>query len=375
MFHKSIFIFTLFLLFVTQPAKATVTQEQKIGQMLMLGFQGTQLNPDDPIVKDILAQRIGGVVLYARDDHTKGIRNIANPQQLKLLTQQLQAYALQAAKAHHNNLYPLLIAVDYEGGKVVNLKEENGFPKTFSAAEVGKSSYSEAKNRAEQMAQTLSTEGINLDFAPVIDVNINPDNPIIGKYCRSFSADPNKVATYADIFSKEFHKQNILCAYKHFPGHGSSTTDSHLGFVDVTKTWKPSELIPYKKLFKNPTSCNLVMTAHVVNRQLDKSGYPATLSHPIMTDLLRKKLKFKGVVITDDLQMKAISKHYDTELTTKLALNAGADILLFSNQLVEIPQDTAGLVRIISRAVENGEVSENRINESYKRVMDLKKNL
>lgn len=371
-----VFVLSSFLLICIRPAVANdASLDQQISQMLMVGFDGTVLYPNDPIVADILAQRIGGVVLYAKDFHTKDVRNIKNPHQLKVLTEKLQAYAMQAARTKHTRFYPLLIAVDYEGGKVVNLKEENGFPKTFSAAQIGKNSEQQAKEHAEKMARTLKDEGINLDFAPVVDVNINPDNPIIGKRDRSFSADTDKVTTYARIFSQAFHDQHVLCTYKHFPGHGSSDADSHLGFVDVTRTWQFPELTPYKQLFKDATSCGLVMTAHVVNRSLDKAGYPASLSYAMTTDLLRKQLGFKGVIITDDLQMKAIADHYDVPSTVQLAIKAGADILLFSNQLADTPQNTAELIDMIKQAVQSGKISADQIAASYDRVIKLKENL
>lgn len=354
---------------------ATVSLDQKIGQMLMVGFKGTELQPNDPIVQDILAERIGGVVLYAKDFQTKQVRNIQNPDQLKKLTRQLQTYAWQAAQAHHNPLYPLLIAVDYEGGKIVNLKPENGFPQTLSAADVGAGSVEQAEAAANQMAETLKQEGINMDFAPVLDVNTHPNNPIIAKYGRSFSADPVKVAKYAGIFATAFHQHGIACVYKHFPGHGSSDKDSHLGLVDVSKTWKPLELQPYQALFAKPDSCGLVMTAHVVNHQLDAADYPASLSYAMTTALLRHTLGFKGAIITDDLQMGAIAQHYDLATVVRMAINAGADMVMFSNQLVKTPQDTQALVRLIAQQVREGKIPESRIEDGYQAMIRLKQTL
>ncbi len=366
------------LITITGSVYADTTQprlEQKIGQMLMVGFNGTELKPTDSIVQDILAQRIGGVVLYGKDMHTKQTRNIQNPEQLKKLTRQLQHYALQAAQIHHNQLYPLLIAVDYEGGKVVNLIPEKGFPATFSAAEIAKMPPQQANVIAEQMADTLQRVGINLDFAPVLDVNVNPENPVIAKYGRSFSADPNQVALYAGIFSQAFYDKHILCVYKHFPGHGSSTGDSHAGLVDISQTWKPLELIPYKKLFSKSDSCSLVMPGHLVNHQLDSEDYPASLSYKMVTGLLRQQLGFKGAVVTDDLQMGAILQHYDLPEIVRLAIQAGDDILLFSNQLVATPQNTEQLMQTIREQVQAGKIDPQRIEQGYEHVMTLKQGL
>lgn len=363
------------LLCLTTAHASTPSLQQQLGQLLMVGFHGIELHDNDPIVQDILAQRIGGVVLYAKDQQTKQIRNIKDPQQLAALTRQLQQYALQAAHNHHNDLYPLLIAVDYEGGQIVNLKPEMGFPVTQPAAELGQYSPDKIKQAAEQMALTLKQAGINFDFAPVLDVNVNPQNPIIAKYGRSFSSNPQQVATDAAIFSKAFRDQHILCAYKHFPGHGSSTADSHLGLVDISKTWQRAELIPYQQLSQNKDVCDFVMTGHLVNHVLDPQDYPATLSHAMTTDLLRQQVGFKGLVITDDLQMGAIDAHYDVTTRVRLALQAGADMLLFSNQLVKTPQDTQELLSIMQQQVQSGAIPSAQVGQSYQRIVQLKRGL
>lgn len=367
-----LFLFILSSISLANPPE--ITLQQKIGQMIMLGFMGTELRATDPIVQDILAQRIGSVVLFTKDLQTKKIRNIENPQQLKQLTQQLQNYTQQAAKEQKNNLYPLLIGLDYEGGKVSRLNESAGFPKTIAAAEVAKMPLDQAETYAAQMAKTLQDAGVNLEFAPVLDVNVNPKNPIIGELGRSFSADPAQVTKYAQVFSQAFHDAGVLCSYKHFPGHGSSTSDSHLGFVDISKTWQHYELQPYKDLLNQPGSCALVMTGHLVNHQLDPKDYPGTLSAAMTTDLLRNKLNFQGVIITDDLQMKAIADHYDLATTLTMAINAGADILLFGNQMGNTVT-AQQLIDIISQQVQAGKISKARIDEAYKRIVELKQKI
>ncbi|MCD6039716.1 MAG: nagZ 2 [Gammaproteobacteria bacterium] len=353
-----------------------VTLKDKIGQMLIIGFQGTELRPEDAIVQAILAQRIGGVILFDYNFQTKKYeRNIISAEQLKALTQQLQAYAKQAAITRKNNLSHLIISTDYEGGRVNRLKEDYGFPPTRSAAEIGQETEEEAQLQAQQMAATLQEAGINLNFAPLLDVNINPDNPIIGKLGRSFSSDPQKVVKYAALFSKAYQNAGILCAYKHFPGHGSSTGDTHAGFVDVTQTWQEEELEPYQQLFQQSYSCPLVMTAHVVHYGLDGKGYPASLSAQMTTGLLRQALHFEGVVVTDDMQMKAITDNYGLSEAVTLAVNAGADMLIFGNQLVPIPQDPQEIVDIIYQGVQSGKISEARIDEAYQRILKLKSSL
>jgi beta-N-acetylhexosaminidase len=233
----------------------------------------------------------------------------------------------------------------------------------------------EATTIASSMAETLKDTGFNLNFAPVLDVAVNPDNPIIALRERSFSADPKTVAKYGSIFAKAYVSQKIQCAYKHFPGHGSSTTDSHLGFVDVTDTWHDQELLPFTMSLSKKTHCGMIMTAHIVNRKLDPSGLPATLSHPILTDLLRHDLGFDGVIITDDMQMKAISAHYGLENSVTLAINAGADMLIFGNQMVDVPQNPSEIINLIEQKVASGEISEDRINEAYQHIQHFKMSL
>lgn len=344
--------------------------------MLMIGFDGMVLSSDHPITQAILAQQIGGVILFDYNFQTKKFeRNIKNPQQLQSLTQQLQNYNELSAKQHQNQLVPLLIGIDYEGGQVNRLKESYGFPKTLSAAELGTGSQEQAIQYADTMAKTLQQAGINFNFAPVVDVNVNPDNPVIGKLARSFSSDPKKVIEYAKIFAAAFKKHGIIFSYKHFPGHGSSLSDTHAGFVDITKTWREYELEPYQQLLKNSEDEAAVLTSHVVHYDLDHQGMPASLSTEITTELLRKKLKFNGVVITDDLQMKAITDNYPVAETVRLAINAGADILVFGNQLVKTAQDPAELIEMIYSDVKSGKISEHRVDEAYQRIIKLKQNI
>ncbi len=353
-----------------------VTLRDKIGQMLLIGFDGKKVDPQSAIVKTIQKNNIGGVILFDYDKRTQTKnKNIESPRQVKLLTHDLQYLASRGNLKHNRAQLPLLISIDYEGGKVERLKTEYGFPSTFSAAEVGKKSVDEAESIAAAMASTLHEAGFNLNFAPVLDVNVNPKNPIIGKKDRSFSSNATTVAEYAGIYTRHFLNQNIQCAYKHFPGHGSSTQDSHLGFVDVSKTWKSYELQPYKMRLNSDASCGMIMTAHIVNRQLDESGLPATLSHKILTKLLRQQLGFNGVIITDDMQMKAISENYDLEEALVLSINAGADMLIFGNNLPADPQDPEKLIDLIESKVISGEIPIERINDAYEHIVTLKKSI
>jgi beta-N-acetylhexosaminidase len=332
-------------------------RKEKIGRLLIMGFKGTSLSQDSDIVKAIKARQIGGVILFAN--------NVVNPQQLQSLVKQLREYADQALIA------PFFIGIDYEGGTVSRLNEAAGFPKTLSAAKIGQLTQDEARKHAKTMASTLADAGVNLNFAPVLDVNVNPDNPIIGKRERSFSSSPQKVAEYAAIFADAYRQHGIYPVFKHFPGHGSSTGDTHVGFVDVTDTWQPSELEPYQHLLKSDHNQAMVMTSHVVHRGLDAKACPASLSLAMTKELLRDQLGFDGVVVTDDLQMGAITAHYSLADTLKLALNAGADLLIFGNQLVPVFQSPAQIIEIIERAIESGDVAESRIDDAGERIARL----
>lgn len=364
------------LVSATMATAKEIPLRDKIGQMLLVGFQGKTVNEQSPIVSAIENYNLGGVILFDYHYETKRFdKNIESKSQVQSLNANLQRFTQIANHTHQRASLPLLISVDYEGGKVNRLKEEYGFPPTKSPKEVGLMSDSEANDVVTRMSHTLKDAGFNLNFSPLLDVNVNQDNPIIGKLDRSFSADPNLVTHYGALYSKNFLSHGLQCAYKHFPGHGSSHTDSHLGFVDVTDTWQSFELDPYRQLFEREDACGMVMTAHIVNRQLDDSGLPATLSHKILTGLLREELRFKGVIITDDMQMKAISDHFTPEEAITLAINAGADMLIFGNQLSETPADPKTLVDTIEKAVHEGLISHQRIDDAYDRIVALKKTL
>lgn len=346
-------------------ADRETTLDEKIGQMLLFGFRGLSVHKDHPILQHIRQRHLGGVVLFDYDLARKSyVRNIESPPQVKTLVR-----ALQAASPT-----PLLIAIDHEGGQITRLKEEYGFPPTVSAQFLGsKNDLALTRKYASAMAQTLSELGINLNLAPVVDLNINPHNPIIGTKERSFSVNPELVTKHALAFIEAHHEKDILCTLKHFPGHGSSTTDSHLGLVDVTNTWSPRELEPYTNII-NAGRADVIMTAHVFNARLDPK-FPATLSKPTITGILRKKLNYDGVVISDDMQMGAISKEYGFESAIRAAIEAGVDILAFANNVAFEEDIVARAFSLIKKLVMQGKISTERIDKSYQRIKKLKTKL
>ena len=265
----------------------------------------------------------------------------------------------------------LLIAIDQEGGRVNRLKECFGFPATVSAQYLGHLNQIEiTKQYADITAKTLAELGINLNLSPVVDLTINPFSPAIGKMERSFARDPDVVCTHAMEWIRRHHAHHVLCTLKHFPGHGSACNDSHKGFVDVTKTWLSDELKPYRKIIRAGL-CDLVMTAHIFHARLDPD-WPATLSYAIITDILRTKLGYDGVVISDDMQMKAISSHYTLETAIQAAITSGIDILTFGNNLIYDENITARAAAIIKKLVLSGAIPQERIEQSYRRICRLK---
>lgn len=339
--------------------------KDRLGQLFILGFKGTVLDANNPIIHDLHDNNLGGVILFdkliAKQQDTN---NISGPTQVKSLTDNLQQ---QAAN-------PLLIAIDQEGGLVRRLKTDTGFPKTASAQKMGEvDDPLLTAIHASCTANTLNTLGINLNLSPSVDLNSYVNNPVIGKLERSFSADVDTVIRHAAIWIKEHRKRNILTCLKHFPGHGSSRTDSHLGFTDITETWQEEELTPFKSLIQQDLA-DCVMPGHLFHSGLD-SDHPTSLSPAVIGNILRNSLGFEGLVITDDLQMKAITDQYGLAESVCLALAAGVDMLIIGNNLKYDPQILSKILSTVLTAVEDGRIPESRIYEALSRVENTKKRL
>ncbi len=209
-----------------------------------------------------------------------------------------------------------------------------------------------------------------MNLAPVADLNANPDNPVIGKLGRSFSSNPAKVTSNLELTVSAYHNEGIIATLKHFPGHGSSTTDTHRDFTDITASWSEQELEPYRLLIGSGYN-DAIMTAHVFNGKLDPL-YPATLSKTTLTDLLRSKLGFKGIIVSDDMQMKAIAEHYGLETAIRLAIEAGVDILIFGNNTSYDPAIALTATDIINSLIQQKIITPERIDQSYRRILTLK---
>lgn len=331
----------------------------KIGQMLLIGFPKAEVDP--LVLEEVRRGKVGSIIIFEKNIPAKN-SFVA----LKKITWTYQ----QAAPI------PLFISIDQEGGRVNRLKDKYGFPRSITAEAMGNAnSLDSVRFYSEATAATLAGLGINVNFAPVVDLASNPANPIIARYGRAFSANEDSVTLLAKEFIKGHRKFNVLTSLKHFPGHGSSKDDTHLGIADVTNTWEKRELKPYEDLIDDGYA-DAIMTSHIVNKKLDADGYPGTLSDNILGGILRKQLGFNGVVFTDDMQMHAITKHYGLEDAIRMAILAGVDIMTFSNNISGSDERTVDKVHSIIRGmVKKGIITEARIDESFDRIMRLKKDL
>jgi beta-N-acetylhexosaminidase len=355
------FLLALLSLLVVGKNEAQVSLRQKIGQMVMVTMTGDSLDgrstPSiDTMKSDLANGLVGGVIMFNWSS------NLRNPLQIAHLTQKLQERAAT----------PLFICIDEEGGQVARLSASNGFASTPSEFQLG-SANNEGSTRstASTMAGWFMQTGINVNLAPVVDVNVNPNSPAIGALGRSYSSNPDIVSANASWFIDEFHKKNLLTTLKHFPGHGSAATDSHLGLVDITSTWSDKELTPYRQLL-SAGKIDAIMTAHVFNAKLD-SLYPATLSQKIITEILRKQIGYYGVVLSDDMSMQAIVAYYGFDDAVTLAVNAGIDMLLYTSNLHDATSSRARhVVDLVEQRVKDGIIDPQRIDDAYNRIMALK---
>ena len=339
-----------------------ISLHDMIGQCFLIGFRGAVLTKDNPVIKDIRDGNLGGVILFDRFLAGKSeSNNILDAAQTTRLIADLQ----------HEAGGSLLVAVDQEGGMVSRFKADRGFATTPPAGQLGQFSDTEpTRQAAEQTASLLAGLGINLNLAPVADLDSFAANPIIGTYQRSFSADPAQVSRHIEAWIRAHHRHAVRCCLKHFPGHGSARTDSHLGFVDISTTWREDELIPFADMIRAGCA-DAIMTGHLYHRALD-SRWPATLSAPILNGLLREKMGFSGAIISDDLQMRAITDRYGLAEAAWMAMAAGVDLLILGNNLHYDPESVKKCTAAVVDALGRGDLHEERIFQAWQRVQRLK---
>lgn len=323
---------------------ASMSQTEKLGQMVMIGIQGTKV--DDDSLYMLNQYHMGGVILFDR--------NMESLEQVKQLTSDLQAQS--------NEKVPLFIGIDEEGGDVVRMAEKLTPPP--SQKEIGATGdIEQAKTWAIKTAKSLKDMGINVNFAPVADVGSNDK--------RSYSTDANTVIDFVRAATKGYQQENIIYSLKHFPGIGKGKVDSHIdsSSIDVAKEVLMTEdILPFKTIIdESDPNDYFILVSHLKYLALDEE-YPASLSSKIMTDLLRNKLGYKGIIITDDMEMGAVANHNDFRSIGVNAVKAGADIVLVCHEYKHQQEVYLGLLD----AVNSGEISQERIDESVKRIIKVK---
>ncbi|MCX0355266.1 beta-N-acetylhexosaminidase [Clostridium perfringens] len=338
-----------------QPSKDLIQEkidnmslDEKIGQLVISGVESTSI---DTTIQDFIQKKyIGGVILFSR--------NVSTAQQVLNLTNSIK-------DTNKSNKIPLFISVDEEGGLVSRLpKEFIKLPKNSYIGEIDNPKFS--YDIGKSIGKELSSLGYNMDFAPVMDINSNPKNPVIG--ARSFGNNEKIVSELGIETMKGLQSENIIPVIKHFPGHGDTSVDSHIGLPIVNNDLnrlKNFELVPFKSAINN--GADVVMVSHILLSKLDNQ-YPASLSSKIITDLLRNQLNFMGVIITDDMTMGAISKNYGIGDAAVKSLLAGSDIILVCHEYDNVNK----VLDSIKLAVKNNVISEQRINQSLYRILSLK---
>jgi beta-N-acetylhexosaminidase len=325
-----------------------------IGQHVMIGLSGLSLTNEEK--KFIVENNISGVTLFARNVS-------AEPKQIKELCAELQSLRHQMS-----DKAPLYIAIDMEGGRVARLKNPfTVWPPLKNLGDI------DSPNMSYQFALSMGAElkcvGINLDFAPCTDVFTNPKNTVIGD--RAVSTDPEMVAKHASALIRGYMKSEVIPCAKHFPGHGDTIIDSHEDLpvenADFARL-ESTELIPFAKSFRSKVP--LLMTAHIHFPKVDDK-WPVTLSEIFLKQILREKMNYRGLVITDDLDMKALSAHYDHALLPVRALHAGADILLYCNEAASPPLAMAS----VEKALTDGTLKKADLEQSKKRILEMKQEL
>jgi len=327
--------------------------EEKVGQMVMAGFPGQIAGPE---AETLIEQcKVGGIIFFAR--------NLADPFQTASLSNELQKMAASQGAG-----IPLFIAADQEGGYVARLPGAASFPGNMGLGAAGDLVL--ARKVAEATARELRACGINMNFAPVVDVNSNPNNPVIG--VRSFGESVEAVSELGAAMVEGLQKEGVSATVKHFPGHGDTSLDSHIDLPTVPHDkarLREVELKPFQVVIDS--GVDVVMTAHVTFPAFEpEPGLPATLSRHVLTGLLRGDMGFKGLIVTDAMEMGAIVKNFGLEEAAVMAVNAGADIVL-----VGWPDDWRDAVRVVdalSEAVASGKIPMSRVDESVQRVLQVK---
>ena len=326
----------------------SMTIEEKIGQLIFAGIDGTTMTHETrQLIHDY---KVGGIILFAN--------NMTSHKQTIELLQQIK-------NANEQNKLPLFLGVDQEGGRVERLSEE--IKKLPAAMRVGEQDNPDVSFEfGKLLSQQVKLYGFNLNFAPVLDINSNPNNPVIGE--RSFGNTAEMVSQHGIKVMEGIQSKNIIPVIKHFPGHGDTDTDSHFELPQVDKNLpelESQELIPFKRAIE--AGADMIMTAHILLPHIDPD-YPATISKKVIHDLLREKLNFTGVIITDDMTMQGLTDHFEIGQAAVQSIQAGSDIILVAHEYETI----FSVYDALKTAIENDEINEDRLDESLERIIKLK---
>ncbi len=340
----------------------SMSLQEKIGQMLLIGFRGTECPPGSMLYHAIHDHHVGAVWLTENESVLPELQgNIDSFSQVQSLISDLQ----NAARI------PLFVSIDAEGGEVIRFLPKYGFPATRTANDLAtQGTTRDTLEQARLISQWLVGMGFNMNLAPVLDLNLDPLNPALGAKQRCYGDTPNQVIRHARQVIKAHRKANILSVAKHFPGQGSAVSDTHLEPVDVTKEWRDAELEPFRHFIESE-SLDGIMVSYVLHRNMDPQ-YPASLSRSIVQGLLRDRMGFQGLVICDDLDMGAIKNHYSLEHALLLAVNAGVDMITISNLKRTDMQPTFNAIDILKRLVLSGEIKQDQIDRACKRILAFK---
>jgi len=345
-----------------------VSLREQIAQMLCFGFSGSLFSEATELQNWLQNQDgLGWLIAFDYDLQNKSYpKNIVSLEQIKKLNHDIKKFY----HIHHATKLPLKISVDVEGGKVDRLARCNGYQSSPSAFVMANMDSQQRAVIWQALAELLKDLGFDLNFAPVVDLNLSPGQGIFGPLQRCFSDKAHEVSQLAMEYINILKKNAIMACLKHFPGHGSASGDSHTGFVDVSASFQEQELIPYQQLITQPNLVAGIMTAHVINKHLDASGLPATLSKKILNGLLRDKLNYQGLIFSDDLQMHAIAKFFSRSEAIKLSIEAGADVIMFCNQLGNC--EPGDIIDEVEELVQNKSLDKDLITRAYQRIAAYK---
>lgn len=341
-----------------EPGTDDLILRNMIGQMILIGFPG---NVHDHswqrrVVQMVHDGKIGGVVLFSE--------NIVNPRQVRQFNTTL---------SRRGSPEPL-VCVDQEGGAIQRLTAGKGFVGLPGAQQVGSMSPAQAWNLYRKSAEEMARLGINCNFGPVVDLDVNPDSPAIGRLGRAYGRDPQKVMAYARSFIDAHRLAGVLTAAKHFPGHGSARNDPHEQVVDISRTWRDAELESFKGIIeRDPT--DMIMVGHLVHPLFSDGNRPASLSRAAITEILREQLEYRGLIVSDDLDMGAIRKRYGIEEAAVMAIEAGNDMVIIANTKTPDILIADRIIGAVSRAIAAGRIKPEAIRQSYDRILAIKARL